>query len=299
MSIINNAHPGSSIRLLCLIDRILDRRKARPIPRTELLELCRPDNLPGSKGAGERFEDNLNFWLKEGLWIEDESGILPVIFSSSKHSLPSQVLELLILRIQEKNDNDICEGNRIEPFFRTISCLLAQDKYTFYGKHQLMSGTNGNGAEAVNTWLPSEMSINVSNEASRLLEYGVFLGFLEPFENGYITDPTRAIESVLNRVFAQSKEMPIREFLQHLAKHLPMLDGGSYRQQIEPLMGEKGWEGPETHQISASLSHALCRLSNSLNIILESRSDDIGSMSLKIPGGDRSVSMVRYQREQA
>jgi hypothetical protein len=45
MSMINNAHPGSSLVLLNLIDRVLIR-KSKPVSRTELLEHLRPELLP-------------------------------------------------------------------------------------------------------------------------------------------------------------------------------------------------------------------------------------------------------------
>jgi hypothetical protein len=75
---------------------------------------------------------------------------------------------------------------------------------------------------------------------------------------------------------------------------LPMIDGGIYREQIEPLMLQRGWSKPKEHKISFSLSHALTRLSNNLKIVLDSRSDDSGSMVMQIPGGEKSISMIRY-----
>lgn len=289
MSIINNASPGSSIRLICIIDRVLTQKKGESISRQDLIDLCRPSNLPRSDNAKLRFGANLNFWLKEGLWIEDETGIRLISKEDTELTLQTRLLNLLI-----KDKQDITKGSGVEPFLNTITCLLAQEKFTFLGGNQLIPGESGNVAQAVNALLPPEMSINSSNESPLLLEYGFFLGFLDPFKPGYIVDPTQAIQAFIKKVFSATNELPIREFMKQVSILLPMIDGGIYREQIEPLMVQRGWSKPEEHKISFSLSHALTRLSNNLKIVLDSRSDDSGSMVIQIPGGEKSISMVRY-----
>ena len=128
MSIINNASPGSSIRLICIIDRVLTQKKGASILRHDLIELCRPSNLPRSDNAKLRFVTNLNFWLKEGLWIEDETGIRSISKEDSELTLQARLLNLLI-----KDNQDITKGSGVEPFLNTITCLLAQEKFTFLG----------------------------------------------------------------------------------------------------------------------------------------------------------------------
>jgi len=292
MSIINNAHAGSSVRLLNLIDRVLFRREGKPIPRQELIEVCRPESLPGTDTAAKRFEWNLNFWIEEGLWVEDDTGIhMPSDVQPSK-ALSSRVLTLII---KNASETDITQGSRTEPLLRNICCLLAQDKYTFAGGEVLKSGAAGNCAEAINSRLPSSMSINVSNEASTMLEYGEFLGFLEPIEDHLIVDPTRAVESVLENVFSENKDLPAKDFLVLLGRYLPMLDGGVYREVIESLMIDKGWDKPQFPRISSSLSHALFRLNLGSKIALEQLSDDVNSVSLILPEETRTASIIKYR----
>lgn len=292
MSIINNAHAGSSVRLLNLIDRVLLRREGKPISREELTEVCRPESLPGTDTAAKRFEWNLNFWIEEGLWVEDQSGIrMPSDFKGGQ-ALSSRVLSLII---DNTSETDITQGSRTEPLLRAICCLLAQDRYTFYGGEVLKSGTAGNCADAINSRLPSSMSINISNEASTMLEYGEFLGFLEPIEGNLIVDPTRAIEAVLEKVFLDNKELPAQDFLISLGRCLPMLDGGVYREAIESLMMDKGWDKPQFPNISASLSHALFRLNLGSRITLEQRSDDVNSIAMVLPEEKRTVSIIKYR----
>jgi hypothetical protein len=292
MSIINNAHPGSSVRLLNLIDRVISRREGKPISREELIEVCRPESLPGTDTAAKRFEWNLNFWLEEGLWVEEDAGIRMPPGEKGGQALPSRVLSLII---KNNSEADITQGNRTEPLLRTISCLLAQDRYTVLGSDVLKSGAAGNCAEAINNRLPSSMSINVSNEASTMLEYGEFLGFLEPIEDYLIVDPTRAIEPILEEIFSEKNELSSKEFLESLCKCLPMLDGGVYREDIEALMLEKGWSKTQFPQISASLSHALFRLNLCSKLTLDQLSDDVNSISMVMPKEKRTVSIIKYR----
>lgn len=296
MSIINNAHPGSQIRLLYLIDRVLNRRKKlTPIPRQELIETCRPVNLPNSENAEKRFAENLKFWIEEGLWKEGGDGITASDLKGSEGNLPQRTLSLCIKNHAEQN---ILQGSRIEPFLRTITTLLCQDQLSYQGQQQGRQSleTPADIAKAINSRLPSDLSINASNEAYTLKDWGIFLGLLEPLGKGVITDPTRAIIGVLPELFVENDTLPIRDLITALAEHLPMLDGGEYRQVIEPLMEEKGWQSPSQNRVSASLSHALLRLDVGFQLILDQPSDDSRSMTLLCTDGqERFVGTVRYR----
>lgn len=296
MSIINNAHAGSQIRILCLIDRVLIRRKKlTPIDRPELIETCRPENLPNSEGAQKRFVENLDFWLEEGLWQKDGDNISSQETGGTEWNFPHRILSLII---KQHTSKDILQGNRIEPFLRTITTLLCQDQFTFQGQHRNNTSleTPANIAAAINSRLPDNLSINASNEANTLRDWGLFLGLLEPFGKGCITDPTRAISPFLSELFAKNKELSIRDFISTLAERLPMLDGGIYRQVIEPLLEVNGWQPPLNNRVSASLSHALLRLEADHQLTLDQPSDDSRSMVLlNTDGQERSVGAVRYR----
>ena len=297
MSIINNAHPGSQIRLVCLIDRVLNRRKKKsPILRQELIETCRPEYLPDSEGAKKRFAENLTFWLEEGLWKKSDEGIDRAEETASEQNLSIRVLELCIK--QSVDENLVHKEGRIEPFLRTITVLLAQDQFSFQGQQR---GTQSlvrprDIAEAVNSRLSSDLSINESNEANTLKDWSLFLGLLEPFGKGVVVDPTRAIAPFLPELFANKDSLQIRDFIAALAERFPMLDGGRYRQVVESLMEEKGWQRPFGNRVSASLSHAILRMEAGLQLILEQPSDDSRSMIVITPNGkERSVGTVRYR----
>lgn len=292
MSIINNAHPGSQIRILCLIDRVLCRKSPKAISEEDLLAICRPESLPKSDGAMKRFPENLNFWVREGLWEKDDNGIRNISTATSEN-LPSRVLKNCIQSV----DNDLnFEGKKVEPFMLALTALLAQDKFSFYGGQRLFASGSGNVAEVINGCIPLRM--NASNEAATLLEYGSFLGFFELVEKArYIVDPTRAIEAELDTLFHNKDLLPIRDFITGLANVLPMLDGGVYRDLVEPHLQTSGWQPTEEIRISASLSHALLRLEAGLRIVLDYNSDDQQSLALSpIEQANRLVSVIRIRR---
>jgi len=288
MSMVNNAHPGSSLSLLHLIDRVLLRRD-RSISRSEISEALRPELLPKSDGAKKRFEENLVFWIKEGLWSEDDKGMISAPAGATEKNLPARVLALIISNSRAASDQTILDDKRVEPFFRAMTCLLAQQAFTFMGGAILESGKSGNAQEAVNTWLPGDRSLNLSNELTVFLQYGDFLGFLEPFNNGYIVDPTRAIEPCLDTVFGGEDKLSLMKFIARLSEEIPLLDGGRFRNLLEPLMQELGWHPQDKNRVSPALSHALVRLENTFRLRFDKASDDKNSMQLELPNG-----VVRY-----
>ncbi|SEI52010.1 protein DpdG [Paraburkholderia diazotrophica] len=288
MSIVNNAHPGSSLVLLNLIDRYLLAR-GKPVSRVEMLTTLRPDNLPLTENAEKRFEWNLNFWLEQGLWATSEDGAISLVPNPQHQDLPTRLLAKIVSNTSTFKDDEILEGSRTEPFLRAITSLLPQRAFTFLGGKTLGSS---NAAEVVNNFLPGK-KLNETNELSGFLAFADFLGFLEPVEKAYVIDPTRAIKPYLPTIFSDEGRLPIKTVVERLGVYLPMLDGGRYRRLIEPLM--EGFEFDEPYEISAALSHALVRLESSFQIRLERPSDDSTSLNLQLPGqAQRSVGEVHY-----
>jgi len=293
VAIINNAHPGSQIRLICLIDRVLNRRGNKPILQNELESLLRPEALPQSDIGAERLRKNLDFWLEEGLWLKSEAGISPHSPLANERNLPGRVLRTLMANEPKET---LLEGMRGQPFLLGITALLAQNKYTFVGKSNLTKETVPGAVglllkDSVNEG--ERRQINLSNEATTFLEYAFFLGFVEPFMEGYLVDPTRAIENVLDSVLDNHSSLPAIDFITRLAEVLPMLDGGSYRQQVEPLINAYNWIPNEPLHLSASLSQALVRLELAMQLKFEIRADDHQAVLLFMPNGQtRRISTV-------
>ncbi len=283
MSIINKAHPGSQIRLLCMIDRALNRRRQQPVSSEELIALLSPEALPDSDTGRERLPKNLNFWIEEGLWKSDADGISSQFITANENDLPARVLRLII----DNENGTLLTGSRGQPFLLAISALYTHDQFTFRGnnilKREDVSALVGPLFSDANAG-DEKRRLNAS-EDSELLRYGQFLGFLEPhLDGGYLLDPTRAITPVLPALFNNDSQLRVKEFMARLVEFLPMLDGGSYRQVVEPLMDNINHDN-QRHQISKALSHALCRLETSFTIGFDTLADDSDALFLQHPDG--------------
>lgn len=76
------------------------------------------------------------------------------------------------------------------------------------------------------------------------------------------------------------EQLSIDEALQRLNRVLPVLDGGSYRQQVEERISLHGWQPLSANRFSTSLSRALLRLQLSGIINMKAESDASGAMQL-------------------
>ncbi len=291
MSIINNAHAGSSLSLLCLIDNLLIRLK-KTLSFEELLTICRPIGLPKNENQEGKFNETLNFWIEEGLYIKEDGGIKLSQLYKKEDSLSYRVLNCLLSNLSPESD---LNGNRAERLFTSLACLLSIDQYTFYGELYIESNML---AEKLSN--ETVVKIN-SNSPPTLIAYAVFLGFFEYIDKvgistRYICDPTRAIENILDNVFAGEKELQGKVFINRLSEILPILDGGYYRRKVEAQMQTK--HDRINNEISASLSHALFRLNVANKIGFVDRADNRESLTIRLPDGERSrISWIADRRE--
>jgi hypothetical protein len=100
---------------------------------------------------------------------------------------------------------------------------------------------------------------------------------------------------MLNDVFLGTSELPQKEFFEHLAGVLPIVDGGSYRQAILAQMS-RPWREEGPTEVSPSLSAALLTLEADGTLRLETRSDAPSRMLLGASGRElRSISHVVRQ----
>jgi hypothetical protein len=290
MSIINTAHPGSSLSLLCLIDNILIKLKEPP-SYDKLLSICRPNGLAKNDNQKGKFAETLDFWITQGLYVKENGSIKLNHLYKKADALSYRVLMCLLSNLSPESDLD---GNKAERLFTSLACLLSIDKYTFYGKDYI------EGNMIVDT-LNNELVIRGNtNYRSPLIEYGVFLGFFEYVDktgnsSRYICDPTRAIENVLNDVFLDEEELQGVVFINRLSEILPILDVGYYRKKVEKKMNTQ--HNRINNEISASLSHALYRLNVAYKIGFIDRADNKESLTVRLPDGERSsISWIADRR---
>lgn len=291
MSIINSANPGSQINLLCIIYRVIYRNNNK-LSLDEISNLCRPPNLPTKDDHQKRFGDNLRFWMHEShqLWREsDESKLVLTLLtvSDTPEAIATATYEVLFA---ERFDNIFVPKNHdTTPLFRSLGVIMASDQYTVASERTLDNKAVGDlFGKSLPKFTPND------SEKKYVLAYGHFLGFLEVVSSGrYIVDPTRAVRRVLVDLFGDDKLLDGTEFLSRLASLVPLLDGGTYRTQVEARMADIEGKRDSARSVSLALSLALERLRLSAVIELISKSDDPDAFHMQVNGGERSVSSIR------
>lgn len=311
MSVINNANPGSHIASLIFIDRLLNRKikkgKVESVPLEDILDKYRPDYLFKDDKKDEngefKFQDNpykklkesLNFWCSWGLWHTNDEKIFAKDVNASEHNFPSRLCECIFSKRV-----DIIDGNDVEPLIRFMALFLSLDRYTHVGQQHFKQADI---SSIISKFLPSKTknltSLSLNSTNSVFHGYGLLLGFFEKVDKNYYTvDPTRLYEPFVRRVLLESDSkdgMLINDFLKNLRKEIPVVDGGEYRIIIEELIKNKQseWVKPQSHQLSASLSIALHRLTVSRVIKLENKSDSEVTMHMLLPGNtNRPISHI-------
>lgn len=280
MSIINNANPGSSILILSIIDQYLRNYQSKQITLDTLKQHLRPDTLSKSQNALGKYKENLNFWIKYGIWrleSEDDKSETFIKSTDEKQTLEYRVLRNIIASVD--TEEGFLEENNVEPFLLYLTCMIDQDRYTFGGGEQLTTGGESNIPAVINQYANLRRLPN-SNETTYLIKWAQFLGFIEPDSEDYILDPTRAIQPYLKLIFKEDQDLSIRQFVEKLSEYLPMFGEGRFIQFLTDRMREPR---NRKNQISAALSHALLRLEMMNKIYFDSKSDDVEAMELILP----------------
>jgi hypothetical protein len=261
----------------------------------DICQLCRPDNLPTKPNHEKKFIDNLTFWMDDShqLWKENSESRLELA-RKCKNGNPQEVADLVMDAILAPNIQHIFnnDSHSTEHLFRTLGLLLAVDDFT---PHSGKTMGNSELASQFSKYLPAH--IPNSNEIKQVLTYGHFLGFLEMMPDGqYVVDPTRAVRRVLKRVFEGQSILAAEDFFGRLAQHVPLLDRGLFRQQVEDKMSETRASETSGRIASKALSVSLERLRRSLELSFDSHSDDPRSYVLQLADDAREqISMVRLQ----
>lgn len=129
------------------------------------------------------------------------------------------------------------------------------------------------------------------NNASRWIPFrrwACTLGFAWVNPQGHVVpDPSPAIRDVLPVVFGGNKELAAHEFVDGVARRIPVLDGGRYREFVIA-----NWQRPAapTQQLTGPLSDALDRLQAEGIIRLDDRAD----AARVAKAGGATFSHVRY-----
>lgn len=300
MAIINNAHPGSQINLLCLIYRVL-HRSPNKYNLEELYNTCRPEELLWRNDHKKRFRENFNFWKKESwrLWAEDDNQKIYLTEQNEGGAGTRDVANLVRGKFFEAIDENFLdpENKEIAQLFRGLAFILSLPLFAPFGGETLT--VKKLDAKLQELFIDYQMN---DSEKAYFLEYCHFLGFLEiqsatHLETQYVVDPTEAVKNVLVKIFVDNTHMAIRDFIKALSVLLPVLDGGYYKSNVENYLENKNAMTFNCNQISPALSHALQRIYHMGIIKFDSLSDDSKAMSFVLPIESKPISLVRFNRE--
>jgi hypothetical protein len=292
MAIINNAHPGSQINLLCMIYRVIMRNSGK-LTVEEIQSLCSPESLATLPDHVKRFPTNLQFWMHEShqLWREDEQHKL-ILTRDAASEAPADIAIVTNEALFAPKMKTIfgSDEHDTEGLFRALGCLLASDRFALESPLRMNKPT-------LQDFYSQQLRDFVPNDSERVIvnRYGHFLGFLEGTASGeYLVDPTRAVRGVLGQVFSDRGELEARQFLERLSGLLPLLDGGSYRVEVEKRMAGPISGDITSRRLSKSLSLALERLTYAGILAHERKSDDPNMCFIQVHGSDQGASSFRY-----
>ena len=106
---------------------------------------------------------------------------------------------------------------------------------------------------------------------------------------------TSVVRFHLQDLLPKRGEIAINDFIGGLSSAIPVLDGGSYRTEVESKLKPEKWPKPKEGELSTSLSRALLRLREAGDIRFESRSDASGQVKL-IGRSGRIIESVTHVR---
>lgn len=294
MSLINNAHAGSQINLMCLLYRTLVRSKGG-MQQSELLSLCRPETLPTKDDHWKRLTGEIKFWSKpeHALWhIDGDDNITLVNDTESTTPLVAEISDIVRQVIFSMPLESIFEQggvDGIDQLMRILCLLLATDR--FVPPHGSLLDKNSLRG-LIEDYCSGEYALNDS-EIPKFLEYALFLGFIIPIGSGYCVDPTYVVAAQLPSLFSSDKEIDAVEFVERLSSHLPVFDRGMLREEVEDIMVRKGWKKSIRSKLSPSLSHVLESLRVNHLINTHSISDHPGLVTLST---ERQISTIRQAK---
>lgn len=275
MTILNNTSDGLPPELLVLFRAVAYQKK---IQSDDLIQICLPSAVVETN-VRARLRGSLLRWTQLGLFSDIDGEIsLDERFLKNKketiNDLVTRLPEFCRRRVfTEENSLPVWgDSSSSADFCRGIAWLLAQNIYGF--------PTTWDGC--VDSLLNEQMlngkeTIKNDTRWTNLRFWARYLGFATGDSNSFQIDPTVAIKETLPRIFGNERELSAKNFIDVLSVHLPVLDFGVSRLEIEKNLNKATWSTLGDGQLSMSLSLALRRLDLNGAITLTGKADAIGT----------------------
>ncbi|MGJ9418662.1 protein DpdG [Massilia sp. CMS3.1] len=305
MTIINLTNDGLHAQLIVLA-RVA--AKFGPINRDELIRVCAAPGDDGKDRDVARLRTTLARWIELGLFIQEADAIRVNLelkrgfaIDELTDRLPATCRRLVLqdqhcLPLWGTGEDPTEKGvGRAADFARGLAWALAQDIYS------LPEG--GKDIEALDRSQATTARFIFLNHGRwpGLRPWARYLGFGNGDGSSFLFDPTEAVRDELPHIIGNGKAMAAEAFIGALGARLPVLDGGTYRKEVEANLRSDRWRGPESGHLSMSLSFALRRLDLDGTIKLETLAD--AGAVVKLSGRDyrtwASFTQVRLAGDRA
>lgn len=277
MSVLNQASDGLYTVLIALARAIV---RFGPRNREDLLLAC------GSAVEAidpSQLTQTLNRWTELGLFGQNDGLVviaepyraaLGRTADEAESRLPAIVRTVAML--PENNDRFWeREKSKAADLSRAVAWMLAQDVYSLDGNVKKLALLEE--AQIVDS---SKQTIGRNDTRwNGLKAWMLYLGFARDGMQ-WVVDPTEALRDALPMIFGSTRDLTGPTFVENAAAVLPVLDGGSYRIQVEASLKETAWPRPRAGLLSLSLSRAIQRLDREGAISLANRSDTEGVVTL-------------------
>ena len=207
------------------------------------------------------------------------------IASDDIQDLRTRVLEQLLKPENcpglQPDDKTAEEASRASDFVTVAAWALSQDPYALasLAKGDKMEEEEGSEANLVLKLAQSQGIDKLwAGSAGRwvaFLEWADFCGLGMPTLHGFVMNPARAIRAVLSTkraTLGEGREILFTDFMATLSEQIPLLEGGTYRLEIDRRIHKK--ESLWTRQISPCTSLALLQLEHEGEIFRITRAGD-------------------------
>lgn len=294
MSILNRTNDGLVSILVALVRTSVAIGASS---KEKLLNIVSPNSLNDGQNDQDMARKTLNRWQELGLFAQTEKGELRIAeeyrSKLGKDDITSTSIANVARQIVLKADNNknfwSDTENKSADFTRAAAWMLAQDVHSFMPSSHIAVQKLCNDQVA-----PDVILLQNDTRWAGYQSWATFLGFGRS-SAGFITDVTPIVRFHFQEVLPKRGELAINDFIGGLSSAIPVLDGGTYRTEVESKLKPDKWIKPKDGELSTSLSRALLRLRESGDIHFESRSDASGQAKL-IGRNGRIVDSVTHVR---
>lgn len=288
MSLLNRPSHGLPSVLMALVRALtyLDT----PPKREQVEALLAPGEIDR-----DQVRKTLNKWIRIGL-LEENEGLIRISApyqhrtrdpDVARRGLRKDARQAIFGRQMDEVADEEGERHPAQDFLEGISWYLAQDVYALPGSAWLEVDRR-QGRQTGKQW-----PLVNDTRWQGLIDWGHFLGFIWPFGESIVPDPSLALGDCLGEIMDTDETLGISVFMTRAAEVLPVLDGGEYRMSVEAEMAKGAWHPPAPHQVSTSTSLALQRLERTGRIAILNRDDAIDRRELLLSAGTKLCSDVR------